>query len=125
METPAPNRRYIGMFPYEKFGPYKAAIEFIALAHKICSELPRGHFELADQLKRAASSICLNVAEGSGRTTKAEAKRFYAIARGSAMECAAILDVLTQLSLLPAPSRDAGRDRLRSIVAILTSICRQ
>lgn len=112
------------MFSHEDFGPYKLAIEFIALANGICAGLPRGNYELADQLKRASISIALNIAEGTGRTSKGEMKRFYSIARGSALECSAVLDVLTHLSLLPAPSREAGRTRLRSIVAILTSVSR-
>ncbi|HUC07152.1 MAG TPA: four helix bundle protein, partial [Solirubrobacterales bacterium] len=55
---------------------------------------------MQDQLRRAALSIPLNIAEASGRTGKAEAARTYAIARGSAMECAAVMDALKLLKLV-------------------------
>ena len=54
----------------------------------------RGNANVRDQLSRAALSIVLNIAEGSGRFSPPDKARLYAIARGSACECAAILDVL-------------------------------
>ncbi|MFN0248337.1 MAG: four helix bundle protein [Kofleriaceae bacterium] len=56
-----------------------------ALLHRI----PKGHADLVDQLRRAAQSIPQNIAEGAGKTGRADKARYYAIARGSAMECAA------------------------------------
>jgi four helix bundle protein len=48
---------------------------------------------LRDQLLRASSSIALNIAEGSGRRTEPEQRRFYGIALGSLRECQAILEL--------------------------------
>jgi four helix bundle protein len=51
-----------------------------------------------DQLKRAAFSIMLNIAEGAGRFTKPDKRNFYIISRGSAFECVAIFDFLKDLN---------------------------
>jgi four helix bundle protein len=57
---------------------------------------PRGH--LADQLRRASSSIVLNIAEGAGEWKPLEKARFYRIALRSGTECAGILALLERLS---------------------------
>jgi four helix bundle protein len=113
------------MFPHEKFSPYQFSIQFIALTNQLIPTLPRGNGELVDQLRRAATSISLNIAEGTGRTSIADLKRFYSIARGSALECAAILDVLFHLKLIERENHNKGRELLKNVVAILTAICRE
>jgi four helix bundle protein len=64
------------------------------------------------QLDRASASIVLNLAEGAGRRTAADKCGFYVIARGSAMECAAILDVLASRGVLSAEAHGRGRGLL-------------
>mgnify|MGYP002623801731 CR=1 FL=1 len=51
---------------------------------------------LKDQLGRAASSIVLNLAEGSGRRTPKDKRRFYQMAFGSLRECQAVLDLMPE-----------------------------
>ena len=65
-----------------------------SIGHGLLARLPKGHAELADQLRRSAQSVPQNIAEGAGRVTQADKARHYTIARGSAMESAAHLDVL-------------------------------
>lgn len=113
------------MFPHEKFGAYQFSIQFIALSCRIIQEIPRGNGELADQLRRAAISISLNIAEGTGRTSTTELRRFYVIARGSTLECAVILDVLFHLKLIEEAIFSNGRELLKNIVAILTALTRR
>jgi len=81
--------------------------------------LPRGHGELADQLRRASLSIPLNIAEGSGKEGR-DAARFYAIAHGSALECAAVLDAIEALGLMPSNELAEERELVERIVAMLT-----
>lgn len=70
------------------FRTYNLALEFYRLAGRLL--LPRC---LREQLQRAASSIVLNLAEGTGRASPADQKRFFTIAFGSLRECQAILDL--------------------------------
>ena len=85
--------------------------------------MPQGRHELRDQLDRAALSIVLNTAEGAGRIGAADKTRFFAMARGSAMECAAVLGVLRATAIAPRLVCDRGRSLLVRIVQIHTRLC--
>ena len=78
------------MLSFQKLDVYRCSVEFLALSTTLAQNLPKGHAGLAEQLRRAALSIPLNIAEAVGRAS--EAVRHHAIARGSAMECAAIVE---------------------------------
>jgi four helix bundle protein len=112
------------MLAYEKMDVYRCAVEFLALSAKTLNTIPKGNAGLADQLKRAALSIPLNIAESSGKTSSADRKRFCAIARGSAMECSAILDACRVLSLIDDNLVNEGKQLLVRIVSMLTKMCR-
>ncbi|MFL5294337.1 MAG: four helix bundle protein, partial [Myxococcales bacterium] len=51
------------MFSFQKLDVYRRAVEFVALTQRIANEVPKGNAALLDQLRRAASSIPLNIAE--------------------------------------------------------------
>jgi four helix bundle protein len=80
---------------------------------------------LRDQLARASASVVLNIAEAAGRRSPADRARFVAIARGSATERAAILDVLRVRSQAPAPVASRGRSLLVRVVQMLTRWCQR
>lgn len=111
-------------FDHERLDVYTAAVDFVVLAHGITSNLPTGHGDLADQLRRAATSIVLNIAEGAGEYSKAEKARFYRIACRSATECAAVLDVSMRLEIATAASCQPARELLLRIVSMLINMGR-
>lgn len=111
------------MLDHEKLDVYKVSIEFMAIAINIADNIPRGYSSLADQLKRAAWSIPLNIAEGCGKNSINDKRRFYAIARGSAMECAAITDVCQVLKIDNETSFKQSKALLTRIVSMLTKLC--
>jgi four helix bundle protein len=86
--------------------------------------LPRGEGEIRDQLKRAATSIPLNIAESCGKMSGPDRARFLLVARGSALECGAILDVGRALGLVSDDSLSMGKSLLARIVAMLTKMTR-
>ncbi|MFZ2338221.1 MAG: four helix bundle protein [Bacteroidales bacterium] len=73
------------------------AKEFCILMHKLISN---GDFDRTtnDQLRRASFSIMLNIAEGSSGFSNKDRKNFMIVARGSAFECAAIIEYLNEVS---------------------------
>jgi len=109
---------------HERLDVYKLAIRFLALAFALLRKLPRGEMEIRQQLKRAAISIPLNIAEGVGKPSVPDRARYHAIARGSAMECAALLDVLELATFASTDEVKEGKALLTRIVAMLTRMCR-
>ena len=123
VNVPVNEENVVMMLDHEKLDVYKVSIEFMALAINIVETVPRGYSSLGDQLKRAAWSIPLNIAEGCGKNTINDKKRFYAIARGSAMECGAIIDVCQVLKIENEKSFVDGKALLIRIVSMLTKLC--
>lgn len=81
------------IFDHEKLKVYQGALRFVAWVDPLLERLP-GKVAAKDQLDRASTSIVLNLAEGNGKRSHPDRCRFFDIARGSAVECAACLDVL-------------------------------
>ena len=111
-------------FDHERLEVYQASIRFVALANEVVQQLPRGRGYLGDQLQRASTSIALNIAEGAGEHSGPDKARFYRMARRSATECAAILDVCRQLELISRERYDAGRELLLRCVSMLIKLGR-
>jgi four helix bundle protein len=104
----------------ERLDCFRVAVEFQGLAADLCSQ--RGLGALRDQLDRASVSIVLNIAEGAGRRTAADKAHFFAIARGSATECAAVLELLATRRMLAPQAHRHGRSLLVRIVQMLTRL---
>jgi four helix bundle protein len=83
------------MFGFEKLDAYKKAREFNPEIRKDVLSNEKQDRVSKDQLRRAAMSIMLNIADGSSRFSKADERNFYVISRGSAIECVAILNLLS------------------------------
>jgi four helix bundle protein len=115
--APAPADAYLEI---ERLDVYRVAREFLAFVGPVLKARHLG--SLRDQLDRASTSIVLNIAEGAGRRSGADKSAFYVIARGSAMECAAILDVLTGRGILSAEAHRRGRGLLIRSVQMLTRL---
>ncbi len=75
-----------------------------------------------DQWLRAAQSIPLNIAEGNGKQSLKDKNRFFEIARGSALECASIHDVLVVCDAIDVESNRRGKSDLKRIVSMLTRL---
>lgn len=76
------------------FRTYQLSLELYAQSKTV--GLP---YHLKDQLVRASSSICLNIAEGSAKPTEKDRKRFYRIALGSCREVQAVIEMESLLTI--------------------------
>jgi four helix bundle protein len=108
-------------FDHEKLTVYQEAVRFVAWADEILETLPKG-LAVHSQLDRASTSIPLNIAEGNGKYTAPDRCRFFDIARGSALECAACLDLLVAKKRLE--QAEPGKQILVRIVSMLVGLIR-
>lgn len=106
-------------FDHDRLDVYQRALELLDLTDRIIDAMPSGRAHLKDQLDRAANSIVLNVAEGAGEFSLADKQRFYRIARRSATESAAILDIIRRRGNSPPDLLAQARDLLVRIVSML------
>jgi four helix bundle protein len=102
-----------------KLQVYHVALELHGLCSTLVSSLNR---IVRDQLERASLSIVLNIAEAGGRRSRRDKARYYMIARGSATEVAALLDVLALRRLASPAAIRTGRGLAIRIVQMLTRI---
>ena len=107
-------------FDCERLDCFHVAVEFQMMATDLCSQRRLG--ALREQLDRASVSIALNIAEGAGRRTPADKAHFFTIARGSATECAAVLELLAARALLAPQAHRRGRALLVRIAQMLTRL---
>jgi four helix bundle protein len=118
---PAPNEYW---FDHEKLEVYQEAIALIAWLADLIESTPRVG-EVRDQLDRASSSVAFNTAEGNGKYTPKDRCRFFDIAHGSALECAAALDVLVARRKATVDQIRAGKDSLQKIVRMLMGLIKR
>ncbi|MDB4938292.1 MAG: hypothetical protein JWP87_5264 [Labilithrix sp.] len=105
---------------HETLDVYNVALELHVAA---CALLPRsGARVIRDQLERASLGIVLNIAEGAGRRSSPDKRRFYEMARGSATESAALLDVLQRRSIAEPGKCAEARARVIRVIQMLSRL---
>ncbi len=108
-------------FDHERLNVYHGSISFVGIATKILQKIPKG-LAVHNQLDRASTAIPLTIAEGSGKYTAPDRCRFYDMARGSALECAACLDVLVAKELATEQDVREPKQALEAIVSMLVGL---
>ena len=109
-------------FDHERLDVYRAALEFASWRRGLVRRIPRGNADLVDQITRASRSVTLNIAEGSGENSPADKVRFFRMARRSATECAAALDLMAIERMVAEDALLSGRELLWRIVSMLTKL---
>ena len=111
-------------FDHEKLDVYRESIAFCAWVGEFLQALP-SKISAKDQLDRASTSIPLNIAEGNGKFSSRDRARFLEMARGSALECAACLDVLVARKLASADQTGEAKGQLAGIVRMLMGLLKR
>jgi four helix bundle protein len=111
-------------FDREKLDVYQEAIAFCGWVEGLLT-LISAKAAAKDQLDRASTSIPLNIAEGNGKFSSRDRARFFEMARGSALECAACLDVLFVRKLTKEEQVVFAKERLARIVQMLVGLLRK
>jgi four helix bundle protein len=106
---------------HEKLNVYQEAIRFASWSDGVIKDIPKS-LAVRSQLERASTSIALNIAEGNGKFTPRDRWKFFDTARGSALECAACLDLLIAKKRLPEHVAAEGKAALARIVAMLVGL---
>jgi len=110
------------MFDHERLDVYRLAIDYVAFSYRIARSLSGVNRHVRDPWLRAAQSIPLNIAEGNGKQGLKDKNRFFEIARGWALECAAIHDTRLAFAAVDEESTRQGKSQLWRIVSMLTRL---
>lgn len=108
-------------FDHEKLNVYHEALGFVGNATTLLERIPK-RMAVYDQLDRASTAIPLNIAEGTGKFTAPDRCRYYDTARGSALECAACLDVLVVKKVLERHDIEEPKEMLVRVVSMLVGL---
>ncbi|MFC1852239.1 four helix bundle protein [candidate division CSSED10-310 bacterium] len=110
------------LFDHEKLDVYQVSLQFVLWVFERVDRMKGYHRHSRDELIRASQSIPRNIAEGNGKRSFADRSRFFEISRGSALECASVLDQLCLTKVLEKDETLVGKKMLQRIVKILTKM---
>ena len=86
---------------HQKLDIYQVSRSFVFECYRMTKTLPpEERYGMISQIRRAALSVHLNIAEGASRKSEAERKRYYEVARGSIIEIDAALDIASMLEYI-------------------------
>ena len=109
---------------HKKLDVYRVSLQFVAWAYQLVRRLRGVDRSIKDQLVRASQSITLNIAEGNSKRSDADRRRFFDIARASALESGAVLDILVACEIRAEREVADGERLVDRLVAMLTKMLR-
>ena len=107
------------MFDFEQLNVYQKALFLVKIIFKFLENNRNIDYFLQDQLKRAVVSISLNIAEGTGRFTVPDRRRFYTISRGSAFEVVATVQIIANQYVIKSEDYENIRNLTQEISKML------
>jgi four helix bundle protein len=111
------------MMSYEKLKVYQLSLDCVEQGFTLLEGPVKGYTDLCSQLQRAIVSVALNIAEGAGKSGLPDKRRYYGIAEGSAMESAAVSDILYRAKVIDHKNHANCRALLEQVICMLTRMC--
>lgn len=109
-------------FSFEELRVYQKSLDFIDDVYEITNEFPsEERFGLTSQFRRAAQSIVLNIAEGSG-DTDAQFKRFLSLSQGSIKECVVCATIAVRRLIISETKNKKLRVSLSIMAKMITNL---
>ena len=97
-------------YKFQKLDVYQLGLDFVDKIYQLTTQLPESErFNLRSQLERAATSIVLNIAEGSTGQTNMEQNRFLGMALRSYIETIACMDLIERRKYLKVETISSAR----------------
>ena len=119
--TSPPARHDGPLFDHERLDVFRFARDFFVMTKPWRKrKLPHN---VKEQFETSVLSIVSNIAEGAGKTAKADKRRFYEMAKGSTTEAAAQLEVIHLLEVIDDEEYASGRQQLLRIARMLSGLC--
>ena len=102
---------------------YKSARELRFECYKILKLLPiEEKYNLTDQIRRASTSVVLNITEGCSRKSENERKRYFEIARGSVIELDSCFDIIFESQYLALHDLEKVGSKLKTTFILLSGM---
>lgn len=111
-------------FTFEGLNVYQRSLTIAETISGMAAAFGRGHYLLADELRRSSFRVCQQIAEGSGRWPRAEQRDAYAAARGSVLDLAPLLELARRASLVPVEAHQALKGELETVSKMLMGLMR-
>lgn len=109
-------------FNFEKLEVYQESLTLANEVYELTGKFPKDEmFGLTSQLRRAATSLSLNVAEGSGRSKK-EFCYYLKRARTSLYECVPLLEISRRQNYIAAAEQDYFYGKLNGLARMLSGL---
>jgi four helix bundle protein len=111
------------VFSFEKLEAWQEAKGLVKHIYLLSESLPtRERFGLIDQMRRAATSITSNLAEGSGRITPKDKSHFYAMAYSSLLELLNHVIISGDLGYINTSQMKESRERIEKVSRIINGL---
>ena len=109
-------------FNFEDLKVYQKALDFVDVVYRVSSNFPKEEtYRLSSQFIRAATSIALNIAEGSEDTNQ-QFNRFLKIASGSIKECVVCISIAKKQSYIDEVTQETLREDLEELSKMIAGL---